>query len=168
MKKFVFSLFAVAILVGCQSNKQQNADNGAVMEIVEADSTGLVDMWAYEGIVPSMTNKQDSVAYLVIITQKLDSVNGVYQMTTTYITAEDSIRQKVINSRGRKLAHRGTAQDKNAAVYKLVPDSGSNQTVNLWVESDTTVVLLDNQLNSPTHPEKYRLKSRRNREWKNK
>ncbi len=161
MKKFVFSLFVFAILVGCQSNKQQDvANNGAVMEIIEADSTGLEEMWAYEGVVPSMSNKRDSVAYMVIITQKLDSVNGVYQMTTTYIVAEDSTRNQVVKSRGRQLAHRGTARDKNAAVYKLVPDSGSNQTVNLWVESDTTVVLLDNQLNLPTHPEKYRLRAK--------
>ncbi len=161
MKKFVFSLFAVAILVGCQSNRQQNsADDGTVMEIVEVDSTGLVDVWAYEGVVPSMTNKQDSVAYLVIITQDLDSVNGVYQMTTTYIVAEDSTRNRVMRSRGRQWTHRGTAHNGNAAVYKLVPDSGSNQTVNLWVESDTTLVLLDDQLNPPTNPEKYRLKSK--------
>ncbi len=160
MKKFIFSLFAMAILVSCQSNKQKDAvDDSEIVEFVEADSTGWVDVWAYEGVVPAKTNKKDSIAYMVIITQKLDSVNGVYQMTTTYIAA-DSTKQKTVNSRGRKWAHRGTKHDHNAAVYKLVPDSGSNQTVNLWVESDTSVVLLDDQLNKPANPEKYRLKSK--------
>ena len=55
--------------------------------------------------------------------------------------------------------HRGTPQNKTSKVYKLVPDSGSNQTVNLWVESDTTVLLLDDQMNAPDKPEKFRLKA---------
>ena len=100
--------------------------------------------------------------YLVIITQKIDSVNGVYQMTTTYITADGKSRKK-INSKGKKLSHKGTKKDKAAKVYKLVPDSGSNQTVNLWVESDTTVVILDDQMNTPAKPEHYRLKTVKNK-----
>ena len=54
-------------------------------------------------------------------------------------------------------------KDKTAKVYKLVPDSGSNQTVNLWVESDTTVVILDDQMNTPAKPEHYRLKTVKNK-----
>ncbi len=159
MKKFIFTLFAVAGLIACQSNTQQ-VDNGEAMEFVEVDSTGMVDIWAYEGVVPAASGNKDSIDYLVIITQEMDSANGVYQMTTTYITADGANRQ-TMSSRGRKLLHRGTPQNRTANVYRLVPDSGSNQTVNLWVESDTTVVLLDDQMNSPKQPEKYRLKATR-------
>lgn len=72
-------------------------------------------------------------------------------------------KRKKINSKGKKLSHKGTKKDKAAKVYKLVPDSGSNQTVNLWVESDTTVVILDDQMNTPAKPEHYRLKTVKNK-----
>ena len=99
----------------------------------------------------------------LVITLKIDSVNGVYQNDkTTYITADGKSGKK-INSKGKKLSHKGTKKDKAAKVYKLVPDSGSNQTVNLWVESDTTVVILDDQMNTPAKPEHYRLKTVKNK-----
>ena len=140
MKKFVFTLFAVAALIACQSNNKQNqmTGEGEAVEIVGTDSTGLVDVFAYEGTVPTASGKKDSMDYLVIITQKIDS-------------------------KGKKLSHKGTKKDKAAKVYKLVPDSGSNQTVNLWVESDTTVVILDDQMNTPAKPEHYRLKTVKNK-----
>ena len=113
MKKFVFTLFAVAALIACQSNNKQNqmTGEGEAVEIVGTDSTGLVDVFAYEGTVPTASEKKDSMDYLVIITQKIDSVNGVYQMTTTYIT----------------------------------------------------VVILDDQMNTPAKPEHYRLKTVKNK-----
>ena len=51
MKKFVFTLFAVAALIACQSNNKQNqmTGEGEAVEIVGTDSTGLVDVFAYEG-----------------------------------------------------------------------------------------------------------------------
>lgn len=164
MKKFVFTLFAVAALIACQSNNKQNqmTGEGEAVEIVGTDSDRTVDVFAYEGTVPTASGKKDSMDYLVIITQKIDSVNGVYQMTTTYITADGKSGKK-INSKGKKLSHKGTKKDKAAKVYKLVPDSGSNQTVNLWVESDTTVVILDDQMNTPAKPEHYRLKTVKNK-----
>ncbi len=96
MKKFVFTLFAVAALIACQSNNKQNqmTGEGEAVEIVGTDSTGLVDVFAYEGTVPTASEKKDSMDYLVIITQKIDSVNGVYQMTTTYITADGKSGKK--------------------------------------------------------------------------
>ena len=72
MKKFVFTLFAVAALIACQSNNKQNqmTGEGEAVEIVGTDSTGLVDVFAYEGTVPTASGKKDSMDYLVIITQK--------------------------------------------------------------------------------------------------
>ena len=71
MKKFVFTLFAVAALIACQSNNKQNqmTGEGEAVEIVGTDSTGLVDVFAYEGTVPTASGKKDSMDYLVIITQ---------------------------------------------------------------------------------------------------
>ena len=42
MKKFVFTLFAVAALIACQSNNKQNqmTGEGEAVEIVGTDSTG--------------------------------------------------------------------------------------------------------------------------------
>lgn len=133
-------------------------DEGEAVEIAGSDSTGLVNIFAYEGVVPSDSGKGDSIEYMVIITQQIDTVNGVYQMTKTYVTADGKAGQQM-NSRGKKLFQRGTPQNKTAKVYKLVPDSGSNQTVNLWVESDTTVVFLDDQMKAPAKPDKHRLKA---------
>lgn len=160
MKKIVFTVLAAAALIACQSNNKQNQmlDEGEAVEIVGTDSTGMMEVFAYEGVVPSESGKTDSIDYLVIITQQIDTVNGVYQMTQTYVTA-DGQTGKQMSSKGKKLFQRGTPQNKAAKVYKLVPDSGSNQTVNLWVESDTTVVLLDDQMKAPAKPDKHRLKA---------
>lgn len=72
MKKFVFTLFAVAALIACQSNNKQNqmTGEGEAVEIVGTDSTGLVDVFAYEGTVPTASGKKDSMDYLVIINPK--------------------------------------------------------------------------------------------------
>lgn len=160
MKKIVFTVLAAAALMACQSNNKQNRmlDEGEAVEIAGPDSTGMVDVFAYEGVIPSQSGKGDSIDYLVIITQQIDTVNGVYQMTQTYVTADGKTGRQM-NSKGKKMFHRGTARDKTAKVYKLIPDSGSNQTVNLWVESDTTVVVLDDQMNAPAKPDKHRLKT---------
>ena len=158
MKKIVFTVLAMAALVACQSNNKQGLDDGEAVEIVGTDSTGLVDIFAYEGVVPAESGKSDSIDYLVIITQQIDTVNGVYQLTQTYVTADGKAGQQM-SSKGKKIFQRGTPQNKMAKVYKLVPDSGSNQTVNLLVESDTTVVLLDNQMNAPAKPDNHRLKA---------
>ena len=108
MKKFVFTLFAVAALIACQSNNKQNqmTGEGEAVEIVGTDSTGLVDVFAYEGTVPTASGKKDSMDYLVIITQKIDSVNGVYQMTTTYITADGKSGKKPHEYRQKGLTYR--------------------------------------------------------------
>ena len=160
MKKIVFTVLAAAALIACQSNsnKSQMIDDGEAIEMMGTDSTGLVDIFAYEGVVPSQSGQGDSIGYMVIITQQIDTVNGVYQMTQTYVTADGKAGQQM-KSKGKKLFQRGTPQNKTAKVYKLVPDSGSNQTVNLWVESDTTVVLLDDQMKAPAKPDKHRLKA---------
>ena len=160
MKKIVFTVLAAAALMACQSNNKQNqmADESEAIEIVGADSTGMMDIFAYEGVVPSESGKGDSIDYMVIITQQIDTVNGVYQLTQTYVTADGKAGQQM-KSKGKKLFQRGTPQNKAAKVYKLVPDSGSNQTVNLWVETDTTVVLLDDQMKAPAKPDKHRLKA---------
>lgn len=60
MKKFVFTLFAVAALIACQSNNKQNqmTGEGEAVEIVGTDSTGLVDVFAYEGTVPTASGEK--------------------------------------------------------------------------------------------------------------
>lgn len=160
MKKFVFTLFMAAILCGCHSNKRHAVEEEReTVEIIGADSAEVVDIFAYEGVVPSALGRSDSIDYFIVITQKHDSVNGVYQMTTTYIAANGKDR-RTTSSKGRQLAYRGVVpQNRDARVYKLVPDSGANQPMNLWVESDTTVVILDDQMNVPDMPHNYRLKS---------
>ena len=87
MKKFVFTLFAVAALIACQSNNKQNqmTGEGEAVEIVGTDSTGLVDVFAYEGTVPTASGKKDSMDYLVIITQKIDSVNGFFTINNKHL-----------------------------------------------------------------------------------
>ena len=59
MKKIVFTVLAAAALMACQSNNKQNqmADESEAIEIVGADSTGMMDIFAYEGVVPSESGK---------------------------------------------------------------------------------------------------------------
>ena len=94
--------------------------------------------------------------YWVVITEQLDSLNGTYTMTTTYIVA-DTLHTKSLKSRGTKFTRWGLNGDKKAKVYALAPDSGSTDSVFLYVETDTTVVMLDNSMQKPANPEGYRL-----------
>ena len=98
--------------------------------------------------------------YWVVITEQLDSMNGTYTMTTTYIVA-DTMKNKPMKSRGKKFTRWGLHGDKNAKVYALAPDSGATDSVFLYVETDTTVVMLDNSKQKPTNPEGYRLMKRK-------
>ena len=68
MKKIVFTVLAAAALMACQSNNKQNqmADESEAIEIVGADSTGMMDIFAYEGVVPSESGKGDSIDYMIL------------------------------------------------------------------------------------------------------
>ena len=77
-------------------------DDSEAIEMMGTDSTGLVDIFAYEGVVPSESGQGDSIGYMVIITQQIDTVNGVYQMTQTYVTADGKAGQQM-KSKGKKL-----------------------------------------------------------------
>ena len=76
-------------------------------------------------------------------------------MTTTYIEA-DTIKAQH-KSRGKKSTHWGIPGHHNTKVYALAPDSGSTDSVYLYVETDTTVILLDKEKKQPTHPHHFRL-----------
>ncbi|GEM_PF-114631 len=153
--QFILFLCAGLALSACHSNRQNSMyDDNESVEIYGTDSTGMYSIYGYEGIVPGENGKP--VEYLIVIAEQIDSVNGQYQMVTTYIAA-DNTPVKSTYSKGQKSTQKGVPGNKNATVYTLVPDSGSTVATNLWVESDTTVIVLDNQLNTPKNKEKYRL-----------
>ena len=60
-------------------------------------------------------------------------------------------------SRGKKSTHWGKGDHHNAKVHILAPDSGSTDSVYLYVETDTTVILLDKDHKLPKHPAHYRM-----------
>ena len=156
-KLFPRLLATVAVIVtltACNGNRNRNTlDDAAYMEV--ADSTGIMDVYAYEGNIKAH-GKNPAAHYMVVISEELDSVNGTYTMTTTYIVA-DTVKNHPHKSRGKKMTHWGIPGHHNAKVYTLAPDSGSTDSVYLYVESDTTVVLLDKNKMKPEHPDHYRL-----------
>lgn len=150
---------AVALLLtACNSEKKKNYVNEEAWAI-EADSTGMSEVYAYEGNVKAR-GKMPAAHYWVVITEQLDSMNGTYTMTTTYIVA-DTMKNKPMKSRGKKFTRWGLHGDKSAKVYALAPDSGATDSVFLYVETDTTVVMLDNSMQKPANPEGYRLMKRK-------
>lgn len=155
MKKTILICAAVTLLTACNGNRANyTVEDDAYIEAI--DSTGIMNVYAYEGNIKAH-GKQPAAHYMVVISEQLDSVNGTYTMVTTYIEA-DTIKH---HSKGRKSTHHGLPWHKNAKVYALTPDSGATDSVYLFVESDTTVILLDQLQQQPTHPEHYRL-------WKHK
>ena len=154
MKKTILFSAAAIILTACNGNRANytTVDDGAYIEA--ADSTGIIDIYAYEGNIMAHNNMPPA-HYLVVISEQLDSINGTYTMTTTYIEA-DTIKG-IHKSRGKKSTQWGTPDNRNAKVYTLAPDSGSTDSVYLYVESDTTVILLDKEKKHATHPHHYRL-----------
>lgn len=157
MKKTFLFLAVVALLAACNNNRTNaTIDDEAWFEA--ADSTGnIVDVYAYEGNIKAHGN-MPAAHYMVVISEELDSINGTYTLTRTYIVA-DTVKQSH-KSKGRKITHWGMPGNRNAKVYTLAPDSGSTDSVYLFVESDTTVVLLNNNKQQPEHPEHFRLRKK--------
>ncbi len=152
--RLLATIAVIITLTACNGNNSRNTiDDAAYMEV--ADSTGIMDVYAYEGNIKAH-GKMPAAHYVVVISEELDSVNGTYTMTTTYIVA-DTVKNTPHKSWGKKLTHRGIPGHHNAKVYTLAPDSGSTDSVYLFVESDTTVVMLDKNKLHPDHPEHFRL-----------
>lgn len=154
MKKTILFCLAATLLTACNGNRANytTVEDGAYIEA--ADTTGIIDVYAYEGNIKAHSNMPPA-HYLVVISEQLDSVNGTYTMTTTYIEA-DTIKAQH-KSRGKKSTHWGIPGHHNAKVYALAPDSGSTDSVYLYVETDTTVILLDKNKQQPEHPDHHRL-----------
>ena len=145
---------ALLLLAACNSEKKNTVEQKAWA--METDSTGMSEVYAYEGRVKAH-GKMPAAHYWVVITEQMDSINGTYTMTTTYIVA-DTLQNKSMKSRGKKFTRWGLHGDKKAKVYALAPDSGSTDSVFLYVETDTTVAMLDHSMQKPANPEGYRLK----------
>lgn len=154
MKKTILLWAVAALLTACNGNRANNTiDDAAYIEA--ADSTGVMDVYAYEGNIKAHGN-MPAAHYMVVISEQLDSINGTYTMTTTYIVA-DSVKNNPHRSRGKKFTHWGIPGHHNAKVYTLAPDSGATDSVFLYVESDTTVIMLDKNKHHPEHPDHFRL-----------
>ena len=154
MKKTILICAAATLLTACNGNRANytTVDDGAYIEA--ADSSGIMNVYAYEGNIKAHGDMPPA-HYMVVISEQLDSVNGTYTMTTTYIEA-DTIKAQH-KSRGKKKTHWGIPGHHNAKVYALAPDSGSTDSVYLYVETDTTVILLDKNKQQPEHPHHFRL-----------
>lgn len=154
MKKTILFWAAAIMLTACNGNRVSTTiEDGAYMEA--ADSTGVMDVYAYEGNIKAHGD-MPAAHYMVVISEKLDSINGTYTMTTTYIVA-DTVKNTPHKSRGKKFTHWGIPGHHNAKVYALAPDSGASDSVYLFVESDTTVILLDKNKHHPKDPNHFRL-----------
>ncbi|MBR5003108.1 MAG: hypothetical protein IKY13_06320, partial [Bacteroidaceae bacterium] len=114
MKKTILFCLAATLLTACNGNRANytTVEDGAYIEA--ADTAGIIDVYAYEGNIKAHGNMPPA-HYLVVISEQLDSVNGTYTMTTTYIEA-DTIKAQH-KSRGKKSTHWGIPGHHNAKVY---------------------------------------------------
>ena len=158
MKKTILFCTVATLLTACNGNRANytTIDDGAYIEAV--DSTGIMNIYAYEGNIQAHGDMLPA-HYMVVISEQFDSINGTYTMTTTYIEA-DTIKSQH-RSHGQKSTHWGLPGDHKAKVYTLAPDSGSTDSVYLYVESDTTVIMLDKNKQQPEHPAHHRLWKRK-------
>ena len=154
MKKTILICAAATLLTTCNGNRANytTVDDGAYIEA--ADSSGIMNVYAYEGNIKAHGDMPPA-HYLGVTSEQLDSANGTHTMTTTYTEADTTKAQH--KSRGKKKTHWGIPRHHNAKVYALAPDSGSTDSVYLYVETDTTVILLDKNKQQPEHPHHFRL-----------
>lgn len=156
MKKYFIAVAALA-LVAC-SGKQAAKD--APVEVAEEDvvvteqaipinmrdslniqdGLGAVIEQEYEGVFPAADGP--GIDYDLALFYQENSGDGVYELTTTYLEADQG-KDKAFKSTGKRRTLKGSATNKDATVYELIPSDGSISLFFL-VEGDSLTMLNKN------------------------
>ncbi len=159
MKKLVWIwVAAAAVMFSCQSkgNKAEIVAESATdsLYMVNDSTLGEMQTCVYEGVLPATGSK--GTKYFLTIRSQENSGDGTYSMTTTYI-GTDKGKDKTVDSKGKRLTQRGIPSDKNATVYQLVPEDGS-ENIFFLAQGDSALVLLSGEMELPESGLNYTIK----------
>lgn len=159
MKKLVWVwVAAAAVMFSCQSkgNKAEIVAESATdsLYMVNDSTLGETQTCVYEGILPAADT--EGIKYLLTIWSQENNGDGTYSLTTTYIGA-DKGKDQSFHSKGKSLTKRGMPSDKNATVYQLVPEDGS-ETIYFLAQGDSTLTLLTSEMELPESGLNYTIK----------
>ena len=159
MKKLVWVWVAAAtVMFSCQSkgNKAEIVAESATdsLYMVNDSTLGEMQTYVYEGILPAADC--EGIKYLLTIQSQENSGNGNYSLTTTYIGA-DKGKDQSFQSKGKRLTQRGIPSNKNATVYQLIPEDGS-ESIFFLAQGDSTLTLLSSDMELPESGLNYTIK----------
>ena len=142
MKKLLVYSGIMAVLLSCQSKTAKNVS-------VDNETAQCEHTQVYKGLLPAADCS--GIEY----TLGIDTVNDSYQLTTVYIDAEGTGKNLSFTSEGkRSMIHRGEGEDARV-FYKLTPCGKDTASVYFMVVNDSTLRLVNADLQEPTNKTLY-------------
>lgn len=173
MKKYLFTLAALGLLAACSGKKEQKIIEPVVLEeevvltsspanipvnikdslVMESDKGSVMEK-QYSGLLPGAD--VPGIEYDLTLFFQQDSENGVFSLRSTYLDAEDGDDATFMDYGKRKVI-RGIPGDKNAIVYRLIPNDGSDE-INFQLMEGGDLTLLDKNMHKIDSDHNYTLK----------
>ena len=142
MKKFFIFSGIMAVLLSCQSKTAKNVS-------VDNETAQCEHSQVYKGLLPAADCS--GIEY----TLGIDTVNDSYHLTTVYIDAEGAGKNLSFTSEGkRSITYRGEGEDARV-FYKLTPCGKDTASVYFMVVNDSTLRLVNADLQEPTNKTLY-------------
>ena len=142
MKKFFVFSGIMAVLLSCQSKTAKNVS-------VDNETAQCEHSQVYKGLLPAADCS--GIEY----TLGIDTLNDSYHLTTVYIDAEGTGKNLSFTSEGqRSMIHRGEGEDARV-FYKLTPCGKDTASVYFMVVNDSTLRLVNTDLQEPTNKTLY-------------
>ena len=142
MKKLLVYSGIMAVLLSCQSKTAKNVS-------VDNETAQCEHSLVYKGLLPAADCS--GIEYTLCI----DTVNDSYHLTTVYIDAEGTGKNLSFTSEGkRSMIHRGEGEDARV-FYKLTPCGKDTASVYFMVVNDSTLRLVNADLQEPTNKTLY-------------
>lgn len=101
----------------------------------------LAEVRSYEGVLPAASCP--GIRYVLTVRAPRHSGDGTFDLSLTYLEAEDG-KDQTFRYTGRRWTQRGMPGDNDATIWQLVADD-SGEKFNFLVESDSVLVLLNEQ-----------------------
>lgn len=134
--KYLFPIFILALFIGCQSNadKKQSSENS---NPATTQTNEDLEIREYEGLLPCADCP--GIRYNLKLQNKEHTGDGTFELDMTYLEAENG-KDATFSSTGKWITLRGDADDINATVYQLNPDSVES-IMNFLMLGDSLVML---------------------------
>lgn len=142
MRKLLVFSGIMAMLLSCQSKTTKSASMDS--EAVQCEQSQV-----YKGVLPAADCS--GIEY----TLSINAANDNYHLTTVYIDAEGAGKNVSFTSEGkRSMIHRGEGENAQT-FYKLAPSGKDTASVYLMVVNDSTLRLVNADLQEPTNKALY-------------